>query len=116
MNKYQIYCTEDQTKKAFELGAPLIRYNCYIHRFVNPCGIGKECYIVPTAEQMIGWIEERLMGSIDITLDNPPIKWKYEVWNKNFTCYECEEGFASRKDVTRAAINAALEYLSNKSK
>ena len=48
MDRYTIYCTEEQTKKALELGAPI--ESEYIEL------ICKSFLIYPTAEQMIGFI------------------------------------------------------------
>ena len=51
MEKYTIYCTEAQTKKALELGAP-------IQTIKKPqYSVGLIAKV--TAEQMIGWLEEQ---------------------------------------------------------
>lgn len=49
MEQYTIYCSDEQTKKALELGAPL-EYHCPNER--------ESVYHRPTAEQMLGWLEE----------------------------------------------------------
>ena len=55
MNRYTIYCTQEQTKKALELGAPIIiaqsRHDLYNNKF---CFIDciEPTVIIPTAEQM----------------------------------------------------------------
>lgn len=59
MNQYIIYCTGEQTKKAIELGAPLQRYTS-IPNFADVIEITtSEYYEIPTAEQMIGWLEKQ---------------------------------------------------------
>lgn len=63
MKEFTIYCTEEQTKKAFELGAPIITLPNYEEYKDFPfvrCGNGNEypC-IIPTAEQMLGWLESQ---------------------------------------------------------
>lgn len=119
MSDYTCYCTPEQTKKALELGAPIqfasindIRLGRYIEVEGN-----NEAYEIPTAEQMIGWLEER---EIKITfiltsaygpngLTNgytPVVNFK---WN-------CETCYTSRKEATLVAIDAALEYLTNNKK
>lgn len=60
MNKYTIRCTEEQTRKALELGAPL---QTMIYRFKDYSKDlfveeGKD-YFIPTTDQMIGWLEEQ---------------------------------------------------------
>ena len=116
MNKYTIHCTEEQTKKALELGAPLIKYNCYIHRFVNPCGVGKESYIIPTAEQMIGWLEEQEnIKEVIIYCDVTGLNWSFEGYKDNGNyAFVSSNSYTSRKEATLAAIDATLKYLSNK--
>ena len=68
MNRYTIYCTEEQTKKALELGAPL---NCCYHNddFQNTIKIGSLHYVeIPTAEQMLGWLEDNYESRKEATL------------------------------------------------
>lgn len=58
MEQYTIFCTEEQTKKAFELGAP-------IKTDIDEYG-DIEAF-APTAAQMIGFILETDMGySMDL--------------------------------------------------
>lgn len=100
MNRYEIRCTPEQTRKAIELGAP-----------------------IPTAEQMLGWLEEQgLHINFDTTSEEDInncliIKWEYFIYNKyhdiiNDQYYE----YPTRKKAILAAIDAALEYLSNTTK
>lgn len=69
MDKYTIYCTFEQVKKALELGAPINLF-CkdymagHINYMGSPIRIGyvliyKDLYYAPTAEQMILWLEEQ---------------------------------------------------------
>ena len=119
MNEYTIYCTKEQTKKALELGAPIIKatyQNKEPHVGVLVKLINKETiydYICPTAEQMIGWLEEHgILISITAlnTLDNP-------IYNYNINRgEESWSTFSSRKEATLAAIDAALEYLDKNKK
>lgn len=133
MDNFTIYCTQEQAKKALELGAP-IKANkdysngnlsetlCVYGDIINKdkWGIG-ECTIlhIPTAEQMRGWLMERL-GATTFT-------------NKHYSCCD-REGYGyliigrdvilevdavdngrylldSDKEATIAAIDAALDYL-----
>lgn len=108
MEKYTIYCTLEQTKKALELGAPIkYEHDCY--------GVPTSP-ITPTAEQMIGWLEEQeCIKSIDVG--------KSSVWDASVSGHNDGDGYIfcdtclySRKEATLAAIDAALEYLSNNKK
>lgn len=115
MNRYVIRCTEQQTRKAFRLGAPIEILPNYTEfrgfPFVK-CQDGNERPCVPpTAEQMIGWLEEQ---GILIDIDTE--------WNKSVLVYvwDCENKslinnvfHGSRKEATLAAIDAALDYLIN---
>lgn len=98
MNRYAIYCTKEQTKKAIELGAQpeiidsqervekdheRIRDNYGIHSYEyrnatyylvevryknspNIVVVNQVAYKLPTAEEMIGWLEDKGVY-IDIT-------------------------------------------------
>lgn len=114
MNNYTIYCTEEQTKKAIELGAPITinswpPINDVKFMWISPpedaiAWNNSTNGLIPTAEQMIGWLEEqgfyiRLSssgGSVEI----------------DFNCI-CEEVGTSRKEATLTVIDAALDYLIN---
>lgn len=99
---YTIYCTEEQTNKALELGAPL-----------NTWGFAREP-VIPTAEQMVGWLEEQ-EGVYDIhLLRTADGEWKYDVTTKCVSDNRMYGRCSSRKVATLAAIDAVLEYLTNK--
>ena len=122
MNKYTIYCTEEQTKKALELGAPITHGNSrFDNDELSPIGDmdGVWMYaIIPTAEQMIGWLEEQ-EDIYTIEFDKTSITgWRYGVYYKadNKSCCMSKNKFSSRKEATLAAIDAALEYLTNNKK
>lgn len=124
MNNYTIYCTEEQTKKALKLGAPIIYHenacttNSTPHFYIGERGNyqkGYILYIIPTAEEMIGWLEKQI-NFIDI-IRQENNTWLYIVYpenhsNKNITI----KGFSSRPKATLAAIDAALEYLEKNKK
>lgn len=111
MNKYTIYCTEEQTKKAFELGAQ-INVRCSYNGY-HPLPFNKEIIIephhfaeVPTAEQMIGWLESQ-DGIEEITV----CKTGMWIWGKNHTLIDGSPNYSSRQESSLAAIDAALDYL-----
>ena len=100
MNRYTIYCTEAQIKKALKLNAP-IQYDDELPSLT----------ISPTAEEMIGWLEEYIHNIIIIkSIDNT---WLYLFCPTNLSKHEIKTGYLSRKDATLAVIDSALEYLSN---
>lgn len=125
MNKYTIYCTESQTKKALKLGAPIkTEVKCLHGHFSNGYIFedGNLFVFKPTAEEMIGWLEEQ-----EILVDINPINglhfyWmlrtkeldkgsgKY-MWECQYTTPERDLEYNSRKEATLAAIDIALEYL-----
>lgn len=108
MDKYKIYCTEEQTEKALELGAPIevdFQFNS------KTAIINKKAYVLPRAEEIIGWLEEQESFS------NICVR-KTMGGNHSSACYCNGETllnkvFSSRKDATLAAIDVALEYLIN---
>lgn len=120
MNRYNIYCTEAQTKKAFELGAPIIILPNYAEfkgfPFVR-CQNGNEypCQI-PTAEQMLGCLEEQYL-SVDVFMCKSVfpegIVWCMHISDENkHETILLTHNDNSRKEATLAAIDAALDYLS----
>lgn len=127
MNKYTIYCTEEQTRKALELGAPIEQtpMTDMIRDEIGKSGflVRNLMYWLPTAEQMIGWLEEQCV-LVDINpINGLHFYWmlrtkeldegsgKY-MWECQYRTPEVDSEYNSRKEVTLAAIDAALDYLS----
>lgn len=111
MKEYTIYCTEEQTRKAFELGAPI---NLYRQK-ITPLSVEvhDDKYALPiTAEQMIGWlrkekglfVEPYLNGECSYSF-SPIVSTKED--GEIIRC-EAED---SPEEATLAAIDAALDYL-----
>lgn len=110
MEKYSIYCTSEQTKKALELGAP-IRYKDTLDNRER----GK--FEIPTAEQMIGWLEDNIRGVITISKNwhQGCMKFDWVIFDDFETIIEGSiVYYNSRKEATLAAIDASLEYLISK--
>lgn len=111
MDKYTILCTEAQTKKALELGAP-------IDRIEHHASIGKHytsgnniyddgiCYFIPTAKQMCGWLRTK---GINFHFDDETDYWGISSEDESIARWY---GHSDKKELK--AIDAALEYLSNK--
>ena len=66
---------------------------------------------IPTAEQIINWLEEQYHLSFDIY--QSLLSWSCSIKHKDEECIFLDY-LNSRKEATLAAIDAALEYLSNK--
>lgn len=120
MNRYTIHCTPEQTKKAIELGAQIVILPNYTEYRVFPlvkCKDGNErpC-VIPTAEQMIGWLE----GQEDIwkiNIDRSPVlQWYYAINSESSMSIRSNNLYPSRPEATLAAIDAALEYLEGQKK
>lgn len=119
MKKYSIPCTPEQTKKAFELGAPIDNSS---NNFDSDCADNIELLsnglyaIIPTAEEMVGWLEEQ---GIQITLNvNCLNEWDCTVYNTRMLSGLVFQSIweETRKEATLTAIDAALEYLINNKK
>lgn len=113
MNRYTIFCTAEQTKKALELGAPIqiasineIRLGRYIEVQKN-----NEIYGIPTAEQMIGWL--RSEKNIEFHFDDETNYWAIGDANDDITPLRWYN-YSDDKELN--AIDAALEYLEKKIK
>lgn len=115
MNKYTIYCTEEQTRKAFELGAPLEEAKSLIdaqdrkHLMLENNRGGFYLPYIPTTAQMIGWLEEQGV-LVDVEM-RTGIAYVYDRKNK---VHVKTITIHSRKEGTFVAIDTALEYLENK--
>lgn len=124
ISDYTIYCTPEQTKKALELGANIIKVEEDFNA-VPTCYVDKsnDLYEIPTAEQMIGFLEEQNgIKEISVYCDVTGKTWYFDMYgyegNSLITIKEISNSysFLSRKEATLAAIGAALEYLLNKKK
>ena len=104
MNQYTIYCTPEQTMKALELGAPITAtLNTFEPNLYEYLGA---FFRIPTAERMIGWLEEQ--GFYFYIFKD--YCWNGEVQYGNNWYYSIDD-VNSRKEATLAAIDAALDYL-----
>lgn len=118
MSDYNVFCTPEQTKKALELGAPIETYSGGDVEYV---GINDCKRIIPTTEQMIGWLEEQRC-IIEISIwngyHNGTLYWHYDLcgYNHTFIFNDDINEFESRKEATLAAIDAALDYLISRKK
>ena len=117
ISEYTIYCTEDQTIKALELGAP-IEVTKRLEPLVNRKYISDlqtyTAIIIPTAGQLIGWLEEQ-----NILIEYTRFMGKYacrllELHDNGERNLHIQKIGSSRKEATLAAIDAALKHLSNK--
>lgn len=118
MNRYTIYCTEEQALKAYKLGAPIeveVIYESdhdavrddkvHISEYLAKTSPFQMYAIIPTAEQIIGWIDEH-----DVL-----IQIYHEVdWLFSINHFEGVGRFFTREKATLAAIDAALDYLEKK--
>lgn len=129
MDQYTIYCTPEQTEKALKLGAPIkIKQSAPDSgdnfMWLSPpedviaWNNSTHC-LVPTAEQMCGWIRDT--KSINIYIQECVdaydrsrkryythcIKYNIEI-DQNLNCYSCYS------DAILAAIDVALDYLEKK--
>lgn len=101
-----------QTIKALELGAPITTkipiecdYELANGELVYPKNI--ELFNIPTAEEMIGWLRSK---NIQFHFDDETNYWNIGDANDDLTLFRwC--GYSDNKEL--AAIDAALEYLSN---
>lgn len=118
MSDYSLYCTEEQTKKALELGTPLkqVFYSVQFDEILKEYHLIKiedKLYEIPTAEQMIGFFRTK---NIHIVIQKDVVdKWSvygHEIEPIEFTIFDRLTGYNSFKEATLSAIDAALEYLS----
>lgn len=114
MNKYNLFCTEEQTRKALELGAPIVQgpmLEILRNEIGERCFLsGTSLYWFPTAEEMIGWLEENNIENI-IVCKKDGGDYGYTVYHTSHRSPLQRFWFSNRKEATLAAIDDALEYL-----
>lgn len=116
MDEYTIYCTPEQTRKALQLGAPIMTVksirtkNTILSDDVIECDEDTFTYVVhPTVEQMIGWLRSKGFRFKIDELSDTIVAYKvtFGYWYRN--------GQSSNpKEATLDVIDIALEYLSKK--
>lgn len=84
------------------MGSPIPIGHVWIHN---------DLYYTPTAEQMIGWLNDKgLLVSIGRNCGD----YCWQVWERSLIVDMSEtETISTIKEATLAAIDAALEYLEN---
>lgn len=111
MDQFIIRCTEEQTKKARLLGAPL-NLGYHSDDFAYAVKIASKHYAeIPTAETMIGWLEEQ--DDIKSIVVDKTDCWQYVIWGSDGSPIWCDTNFKSRREATLAAIDKVLEHLDN---
>lgn len=138
MYDYTLLCTPEQTKKALELGAPIRNFitkeeskrlvdkaksENRIDEYENELLkyhqtiIDDMVYCIPTAEQMMGFFRSK---NIHIVIHKDVVDdWSaygHEIAPIEFTVFDRLVGFNSFEEATIAAIDAALNYLTNNEK
>ena len=108
MNKYTIYCTSEQTKRAYELGAPIEKpSNSLFESLENK---------IPTTEQMCGWLREKYNIHVYVLqCQNLTYIPQGNICNNGVTTqlfdWDYEEYFDSYQQAIHIAIDTALKYL-----
>lgn len=117
ISDYTIYCTKEQIKKALELSIPIETCGYYYKQQIGCNTISDiDLHIIPTAEQIIGYLETlREISEFDIAKWDEK-SWAYKVHLKDKPALIGKDLFSSRPEATLAAIDAALDYLINNKK
>ena len=108
MQRYTLYCTEAQTRKALELGAPIFPTSFNDngkHQIFDKLNL---CYYdIPTAGQMLGWLRSKGLRFKIAEYTNTTY-WQYH----NESSFKCGSELYY-KDAVLSLIDAALDYLTN---
>lgn len=128
MNKYTIWCTKEQAKRALALGAPLVEYSEEADNygipelFVPVCQTEETAVVdkveIPTAEQLKGWMleENGLLFLIEPDEYEPGVLHMviHDMHIVGFDIYGEVFGANDIKQATLDAIDGALGYLEQK--
>lgn len=122
MERYTIYCTPEQTRKALQLCAPIDKVPIS-GRENRPCFFTKspdeegwndcDAYYCPTAEQMCGWLEEKHNMRFNIYRYGPKDNNDASIYfreDRRETFYRIKRSY---KESLLAAIDEALDYLTS---
>lgn len=112
MNEFTINCTTEQTKRALALGAPISIKTEKVGLPNTSFGYNRNTFIIPTAEQMFGWlrgqgfrfdVEESSMCCITPHINHENHEFIFSPISGKNTA-----------EAYLATIDVALEYLENK--
>lgn len=109
MEQYTVYCTEEQTERAFELGAPINYYGIFVDDD-NVMKLNGAVYRIPTVDQMRKWLLKEKGLLIEVRSDGSKFVWCLREFPSDKSFIQAlvtnsdDEAFA-------AAIDAALDYL-----
>lgn len=119
MEEFTIYCTVEQTRRAFKLNAPIKHYSPYTTGPGTNICLVKDLYewdnaditcddrlIIPTAEQMKNWLKR--VHKISIHLYEWDF-WEYDM-SYNGQCYD-GVFYKTEEEALLAAIDVALDIL-----
>lgn len=116
MKQYTIYCTEEQARRAYKLGAPLQKVNVETNNETPVVNFTLNGYMysfeIPTTQQMIGWLKTK---NIYVALNH--ISDGYSSWLKTIDTNEVINNLGYCSDEKIAILNgidAALDYLEKK--
>lgn len=112
IDEYTILCTPKQTERAMKLGADITKarvIDTVEGRSIRIPQENGDFYLLPTAEQMIGWMEDKGL-SFKIYQPNT---WSYVIHELPTKPVDFCHDYSSRKEATLAAIDAALDYVEN---
>lgn len=108
------FITKEESKKLVDTAKSENRIEEYENELIKYHNtiIGDMVYCIPTAKQMIGWLENVIPVSEDLAIKQIIVESYFDGrWNYFIGLKESEEYYPSRKEATLAAIDAALEYL-----
>ena len=112
IDKYTIYCTAEQTKKALELGAPIKSFENITTASANEGYYldGTTLVKLPTAEQMCGWLRRKGFQIRAEEYDDYCVGRVF--YHYKLIC--AAGGYGTYEEATLAAIDVALNYLIKK--
>jgi len=119
MNQFAKYCTSEQTKKAFELGAPLNNTaKCGVPSNAPTIEINGIDYYKPSMQEMITWLFEKFSIFVSIA-PHESGKWFSLVYNVTHVdeAHVCAEHYYydDPYEALDSAIDSALEYCAGES-
>lgn len=108
MNRFTTSCTEEQTRKALELGAPIIADTQEI-KFASLNGLPFDVdrVVIPTTEQMLGWLRSQGFRFKIEELSDTIVAYRATFSN----WYKCGQS-NTPNGATHAVIDIALGFLS----
>lgn len=109
MQDYTCYCTEEQTRRAYALGAPIEKNYCETLNQTTSFSVDDMYLVIPTTQQMANWLRDKGVG-IKVGMYGINTYEFAVAKNNSDLTIAASVIFDTYEEAELAAIDAALDY------